>query len=748
MMFVVAALVGLTGCATTRPGQLSPLGSPVSVLADRAGEDAEPPSAEVLGDDKSAVEMPTFPIKDEGTGSFINEKAASRIPPAPTGSGEVTFNFEGESLHAVIKTILGEILQQNYVVAPGVQGTVTFATAKPLRSDQALSILEMLLRWNNATLVWQDGRYTILPVAQAVPGNLTPRTGPVSNARGFELRAVPLQYISVMEMEKLLKPYAKPDAIVNVDPARNMLVLGGTRSELENYLQTVDIFDVDWLSGMSVGMFSLQQAEADKVVSELEKIFGEGSSTPLAGMFRFVPLEGINGVMVITPQKEYLKSVEEWLERLDLGSGEAGARLYVYDVKNVNAADLAQTLGDVFGGSSGGGGGRSGGSVAPGLQPARLNSVTNQRSGGTRSQSNQKSASTSSSNEKQAAVNNNQRGTNTRSSNTRGGAAARGTNSQGSSGGSGGGNVSLTLDDDVRLSSVEESNSLIVRATPMQWESIRRVIERLDIVPLQVVIEAQIISVQLNDQLSYGVRWYFENAVAGGLGDGAPSAVGRNIWGDFAGSIQGAATSWSFVGPNAGAIIDLIDDVSEVRVLSAPSLVVLNNKSATINSGSSIPINSTSIGGIGGVSGDTVFNTTQYLQTGITLSVTPRVNPGGLVFLQIDQEDSSPVGEIQPGTNPPISQNTISTEIAIQSGQSVVLGGLIKQTDTKGNSGVPGLSRLPVVGGLFGRKSRSVNRQELLVLITPKVVHNTDEARRITEEYKAQFRAIEPFRRK
>src|SRR5690606_18877123 len=156
-------------------------------------------------------------------GSFINEGAAARVPPGAGEAGEVTFNFEGESLHAVVKAILGDFLQQNYVIAPGVQGTVTFSTARPLRGDQALSILEMLLRWNNATMVWQDGRYTILPVAQALPGNLTPRMGPLQNVRGYEVRAVPLQYISALEMEKLLKPYAKPEAVINVDPARNML---------------------------------------------------------------------------------------------------------------------------------------------------------------------------------------------------------------------------------------------------------------------------------------------------------------------------------------------------------------------------------------------------------------------------------------------------------------------------------------------------------------------------------------------
>lgn len=733
LLWIVAAVVAMTGCASTPPPRDSQLLPSRSLLADSPEEAAAADQAALLEDEETPAVGPKLPAVTPGSGQFVNPKEAGKAPPDAGKVGEVTFNFEGESLHAVIKTILGEILQQNYVVAPGVQGTVTFATAKPLRGDQALSILEMLLRWNNATLVWQDGRYTILPVAQAVPGNLTPRTGPVKNARGFEVRAVPLQFISATEMEKIIKPYAKSDAVIYVDAQRNMIVLGGTQSELENYLQTIAVFDVDWLSGMSVGMYSLQQAEASKVVTELEKIFGEGGNTPIAGMFRFMPLEAVNGVLVITPQKKYLKTIEQWLERFDLGAGEAGTRLYVYDVKNVKASDLATIIGDVFG-TSGGGGGRSSGSVAPGLQPARISSVGGRVGGNNVGQ------------DKQAGGFGGQVG---------GGGRVGGGGSQvggGLDSGGGGGNVSVTLEDDVKLSSVEESNSLIVRATPAQWESIKRVIERLDVVPLQVVIEAQIISVELNDSLQYGVRWFFENAVEDGLGaDAADLALTRRSWTDLAGSVTFPAnssvmnTTWSFVGRNAGALVNLLDGVTDLRVLAAPSLVVLNNKVASINSGTSVPITTTSVNpGTGGTTG---FDSVQYLQTGINLTVTPRVNPGGLVFLEIDQEDSTPQATAG-GGNPPISQSNIRTAVAVQSGETVMLGGLIKQTDRSGTTGFPGLSRIPVIGGLFGTQNRSSNRQELLVLITPKVIRNADEARRITENYSQQFRALEPLQRR
>jgi general secretion pathway protein D len=215
----------------------------------------------------------------------------TRAPPTPppcSATRRGTFNFEGESLHAVVKVILGDLLRQNYVIAPDVQGTVTLATPRPVSDAQALSLLEMVLGWNNARLIWSDGRYNIVPSDQALPGNLSPahRRRPATRA-ATKVRAVPLKFISASEMEKLLKPYARANAIVQVDGSRNLIVLAGTRAELQNYLRTVEIFDVDWLAGMSVGVFPLQSAEASKVVNELDKVFGEGSKTPLA---RHVPL--------------------------------------------------------------------------------------------------------------------------------------------------------------------------------------------------------------------------------------------------------------------------------------------------------------------------------------------------------------------------------------------------------------------------------------------------------------------------
>lgn len=706
----LALIVFLTGCATAGAPVIQRGTDPrVNEAAPVDASAADAAEAEVAAAGSGASLRP-------GTGQVINQRVAAAAPPAIETPGEATFNFEGESVHAVVKAILGDLLQQNYVIAPGVQGQVTLATPRPVNAAQALSLLEMVLGWNNARLVWNEGRYNVVPADQALAGNLSPRTGSAANARGYEVRAVPLQYIAAAEMKKVLEPYARPNAVVNVDAARNLIVVAGTRNELQNYLRTIEIFDVDWLAGMSVGVFPLQSSEAARMVDELNGVFGEGGSTPVSGMFRFLPLEGQNAVMVITPQARYLREAQAWIERLDAGGGE-GARLYTYEVLYMKAVDLADQLGQVFGGQSGGTANRGGGSpsIMPGLEPVRIRSIDTPAAD---------------------AADPKARAENARAAGAAGNAAAGG----GSDG------IALGGDADVSISAVEASNALLVRATPVQWESIRRAIERLDTMPLQVHIEAQVVEVQLSGELSYGVNWYFENAVEDA---GLPSAAGRNIWGDIAGSIGADGVGWTFLGRNAAAIITALDDVSNVRLLSTPSVVVRNNAEAKLDVGTKIPVNSTSFNPITGDpgSGNGSFTQVQYLDTGVILTVTPRISRDGTVFMEIEQEVSSPgaprAGD--PTGNVPINKRSLITEAAIKSGETVMLAGLITEGSTVGSSGVPGLSRLPVVGGLFGTKTRDSNRSEVIILVTPRVIRDPAEARKLTDEYGERFRALEPL---
>ncbi len=641
------------------------------------------------------------PEIEVGSGEFVNKAAANRHQRSVTKRGEITFNFEGEELQKIVHLILGKILKENYIIAPGVKGKVTFATAKPISKDQVLPILEMLLSWNNAALIWVDNAWQVVPKSKAIQGNLTPRVGSIAGAKGYSVVAVPLRYIAPSEMEKILKPFARDKAILKADNARRLLMLAGTKQELANYLQTIETFDVDWIKGMSVGIFPLQKVEATQIAQELEVLFGEGADNPLAGMFRFMPIERLNAVMVITPQPDYLYKAREWIQKLDRTGADAAANLYVYNVENIKASDLAGYLNDIFGNGSGSTSRQSrkerGGQVAPGLTGRNLG-ARGQNKGNSR--------------QKTKPARNNSRP-------------------------SGTGSATL-MDGDVRITAIEESNQLLISASAQQYDAILSAIKKLDTEPLQVLIEAKILEVSLTDKLEYGLQWYFGQHVPEGGATGSASLSNLRTQGASIGSTFG----YTLTGGEILAELTGSDLLSHSTVLSTPSVMVLNNKSATINVGKEIPVISGNTIGTGGA----VSNFTQYKSTGVILEVTPRVNPGGLVYLEITQEVSSPGEPIPNQPNLPINKKQMTSEVAVRSGETIVMGGLISENTGRSSQGVPGLNRLPLVGGLFGSKSRNKDRTELILLLTPTVISNRDESRELTREYSKQFLGLKPLR--
>ncbi|MBX3690805.1 MAG: type II secretion system secretin GspD [Dokdonella sp.] len=738
----VAAITLLAGCAT-RPVQ-SPAhlaGEPLTAdnfAAKTAPRPPVDPSAlggiDVSGRDESALQAPK-PEIEVGTGKFIDEAAARKPLPDAAGDGQVDFNFENNPIQAVVKAILGDLLQQNYTIAPNVGGNVSFSTSKPIRADQAMGVLEMLLSWTGNTLVYKDGRYIVLQIKDALPGYLTPRMTPPNLAKGYEVRVFPLRYVSPSEMAKLLKPYAKPEAVVNADTARSMIVMAGTSAELQNYAQTIDMFDVDWMKGMSIGVFTLQRTEVATLLPELEKVFGATGESPLAGMFRFLPIERSNAIIAMTPQPEYLRQAEDWLRRLDRAGDESMTQLFVYDVKNIKSVDLADYLNQIFLGSSSGGGSRrtgTSGSVAPGLTPVTVGGGMGRSSS---RQSGRRGATSAPANATAAAA-----------SGAAAGAAATPV--------VGGGNQDSAL----RITAVEESNQLLVMATPIEWDAMQAAIRKLDIAPLQVHIETKILEVTLSGELKYGVQWWF----AGMRGQAPYTGVDYDVLNrtDRQRSGMGAAGPgesgnifWSYLNSKFQVALSALEANGQAKVLSAPSLVVINNQEAQINVGTQIPIQQTYLTNYGINTGtnntgiaSSGYGTVQYLDTGVMLSVKPRVNPGGLVYLEVSQDVSSPGTPAEGNSNPPINQRTIDTQIAVQSGETVLLGGLISEDDGEAKSGVPGLHRVPVLGKLFGSTSARKNRTELIVLITPQVMSNSEEAREITESYRRQFQALEPLR--
>ena len=741
----LATAVALAGCASTP----EPFENDPALMQEALNGTGSQRTAMV--DPPAATASPTTPAATtaarrqitRGNQTFVRGPAPAANTPkgAAQSSGDIVFNFTDQPIEAVINSVMGDLLHENYSIAQGVKGNVSFSTSQPVNKQQALSILETLLSWTDNAMIRQGDRYVILPSNQAVAGKLVPQMPVSKPSSGLSARLFPLRYISATEMQKLLKPFARDNAFLLVDPARNVLSLAGTPDELANYQDTIDTFDVDWLKGMSIGVYGLQRATVGELMPELQKMFGPDSGMPLAGMVRFLPIERTNSVVAISSQPQYLSEVGDWIHTIDEGGGNE-PQMYVYDVRNMKATDLAKYLRQIYG--NGQIKDDSAAKVAPGLRTRSLSSLNgNGGMGGT--------ASTGMGGMGQGQG----MGSGNLQSQMQDGEEDSGeegmdetTDEGGLEGGTAGAEsgTAKSLDESTRITAQKSSNQLLIRTRPAQWAEIEAAIKRLDNAPMQVQIETRILEVSLSGELDLGVQWYL-GRLAGNSGSttvantaGSQGALGGG------GAGLGAADSlfYSFVSSNLQFALHALETSGRTQVLSAPSLVVMNNQQAQIQVGDNIPISQTTVNTN---TSDTTLSSVEYIQTGVILDVVPRINPGGLVYMDIQQQvsDADNNGSADSNGNPRISTRSVSTQVAVQSGQTVLLGGLIKQDNSDTVSAVPYLGRVPGLRWLFGNTSKSKNRTELIVLITPRVVTSNSQARQVTDDYRQQLQLIKPL---
>ncbi len=644
-----------------------------------------------------------------GSGVFVREVKA---PDGSSKPGEVTLNFENTNLLEVVKVILADLLKQNYVIDPGVQGAVTLQTSRPLPRESLIPTLEMLLRMNGAALVKRGDLYHVVPRESAMRGLASPQLGNTKAPlpSGYSVRVVPLRYVSAGEMQKILEPFVTAGNIVRIDTQRNLLILAGTGQEMETLLETIGVFDVDWIAGMSVALFTPDFVDAETLASDLEKVFGDQSKGPLAGLVQLAVIERLNALLVISPRREYLAKVAEWVDRLDQDRGGSGRRLFIYHVQNGKAADLAAVLQQVFEE-------RAAEraipppELAPGLEPVEL---TTQAPPVITQETETAITGAAPARQPEPGPRPPARAT------TRAGEGLR-----------------LSEGGEIRIIADEVNNALLIMATAAEYAQVREALMRLDIVPLQVLIEATIAEVSLTDDLSQGLEWFFKNKIGSRVGS-AQLDLGSEGLAALVPGFSYAITS----GADVRAVLNLLASESKLKVISSPSLMVLNNQTATIEVGDQVPITTQQQQSTVGESN--LVNSIEYRNTGVLLTVTPRVNAGGLVTMEISQEVSDVKPNPDDALTPTIQQRKINSTVAIQSGETVVLGGLIKENDSFTSSGVPGLRKIPVFGLLFGQTTDDRSRTELVVLITPRAVQGAAEAREITEEFRDKMESLKP----
>jgi len=429
------------------------------------------------------------------------------------------------------------------------------------------------------------------------------------------------------------------------------------------------------------------------VRDELKTIMGADADGPLADMLRLITINRMNALIVVSTQSQYLDDAKTWIQRLDRAGDAAGENMYVYPVQNGRAENLASLLTQLFGASSGSTG--SFGSSGSGLlSPSPVNP--------SRPAAGQTAAPVSTP------------------------ASARMSTS-------GAGDVS----GNVKIIADSENNALLIMASRSEYEKVRSAIRRLDVMPLQVLVEATILEVTLTDDLSYGLQWFFKNGIGdskSGIGELFPLPVDPS----FSYTVKDSSA-------NIRAVLNLLAADSRLNIISSPSLMVLDNRTATIKVGDQVPIRTSETTSLATSGTDPlVTSTIQYRDTGVLLEVTPRVNPGGMVVLEITQDvndvDQTTTSDID---SPTIIQRRIMTSVAVQSGETVVLGGLIRDNKSQSEAGIPGLRSVPGVGRLFSSKTTTSTRTELLVLITPTAISNVEEAKKSTEEMKRKLDGID-----
>ena len=681
----------------------------------------------------------------KGTGQLVKgQLAGGGLPagsPGVVASGPaVSLNFEGADLREVVRNILSDILGESYTIDPQVGGTVTIRTTTGIPREALPATLEMLLRSNGAAMIKEAGIWKVVPAATVLKGNVTPQLGNSTRALppGYSVQLVPLRYMSARQMLAVLEPFVRDQTNVRVDDLRNMLILSGTEFELRHLLETVDMFDVNWVAGMSVGLFTLQSADVKSVMSELDKAFGTPDKSPLAGLLRIIPIERMNALLVVTPQPAYLDEAKKWIERLDKGGEGSGVRFYVYQVQNSRAERIGPLLQQAFSGRIQQQAAAGPPTLAPGTPAGTIVSPPAfQPQTSTPTPTPATPAGTPAAAQQASAI----------QAQVQAAAAARAVAS-----GDGIGvirNIQVVADKD--------NNTILIVATPSEYSVIEAALKKLDVPQRQVVIEVTVAEVKLTDDLTFGVEWLFKGGAPSGRGSGglfnkttpfnpatpvAPGTTAPAL--ALSTGFNYLLNSLNFPG-GIQAALHLLDNYGSVKVISNPHLSALDNQKATIKVGDRIPICQQTFVGSGtvGTTTNAVTTTSQYIDTGVLLQVTPHINAGGLVTLEVQAEVSVAGTTANPCDAPPINTRSVQTLLAVPTGQTMVMGGLILEDKENSSAGLPLLARIPILGGLFGNQELKNNRTELVLFITPRVVENESDYRRVIDDLRRKMEQID-----
>jgi general secretion pathway protein D len=682
-------------------------------------------------DSPAPMLFPGTPAYDsEERTASAEERTASAEPVMLRGDG-VEINFDGTDIATAAKTLLGDVLHMNFQIDPRVQGSVTLASVGPIPRKDVLPTFESALRMQNAALVHDGSFVKIVPLGEAAP-HASVSIG--AGEPGFGVSVVPLRFVSATTVAKTADNLlGRPDAI-RVDAARNLVFVQGTTSERSAAIAVISTFDVEWLRNQSVGVYPLKSTSPESMIQELEKVFETSNGGPGQGVIQFQPISRMNAVMVVTKNSNYLKETTRWVQRLDR-SDTTGTTVRTYRLKYGNASDVAKMLASIFGGQQ---------------SDATDNSPTNQIAPGSttaesRLDSLDKGSQTANTAGLSAGAIPTAGGNNATPIST----AFEAFSSQKNTGAKGPQNASLTSGGNeshgvlknVRITADTVNNAVLVYSNQEDYRVIERALHDVDRPRLEVAIDATVAEVTLTTDLQFGVQ-YFLSSQSASLG----------LFGIATQTVTSAALQQVVPGLNLllgsqsspKVILNALSSVTDVKVLSSPSIVALDNEPALLQVGDEVPI-STGTATILTNSSTPIVNQIQLLNTGVILKVLPHVNANGSIQLEIDQEVSGVVNansNTQQTLTPTISQRRIHSTVAVMSGQTVLLGGLISDNTQNTRSGIPGLSDIKYLGALFGTTDSNKTRSEIIIFIRPQLIRNSVDARAVTEEFRERLQSM------
>jgi general secretion pathway protein D len=608
------------------------------------------------------------------------------------GKQRVTLDFDNADIYEVINA-LADVIGMNYIIDPAVKGKVNIHTSGEVDKNQILPILEIIFEMNNIAAVKTGDIYKIIPIKEAKTRPLMPETGreikeeDLQSPDRMRIQFVPLRYIPVGEMSKLLKPFLTKAGEIMEYPKNNVMIVVDTNINVKRLLSMVDTVDVSYFEGMNVKFYELKNADVKDLAKEMETIFGAlgiGKGTDKGVGVNFIPLERMNMMLVIVSQMpDVLAKVDDWVVKLDEINTDVEEQIFIYFLENSKATDIGDILNKVYG---------------EGVETKKKEE---------------------------------KKGTPVKKTPEKPGGAP-------TAAGMVAGKIKIVTD--------EVTNALIIRAMTSDYNIIKKTIQLLDIVPRQVLIEVLIAEISLGDDTQFGVDWNFKkkDVTVGGETGTFDSILNNNIPTTLASPAAGYTAV--FAASDLYARLYAFAGENRLNVLSSPHVLAANNKEAKIEVGQEVPIVTSEYTpeafSTGGTS-DTTSRSIQYRDTGIILTVTPRINEKGLVAMDIDQEVSQVSEQTITGISSPIiTKRSAKTSLVVQNGSTIVIGGLIQEQKERSISGIPFFSKIPLLNYFFSYTKHKVTKTELVILITPHTIRSLEEADLITKEFKDKIEGL------